>query len=103
MSKDRLKAEINIRIYPNSPIQQIIDIMKDVNAKNVATTDGIIDDPQLLGTVDIGNGTLIVKEWIPCKDTAKFAVQFKFLQLYLEAITAAGIELPNNDLVTPIH
>lgn len=55
----------------------------------------------LLGTVDISNGTLIVKEWIPCKDTAKFAVQFKFLQLYLEAITAAGIE--NNDLITSIH
>ncbi|GAA6112985.1 MAG: mechanosensitive ion channel family protein [Apilactobacillus sp.] len=102
MSKDRLKAEINIRVNPNSPIQQIIDIVKEVNAKNIPITDGIIDEPQLLGTVDLGDGTIAVKEWIPCKDTAKFTVQFKFLQLYLEAINDAGITLPNNKLITPI-
>ncbi|KPN79382.1 putative mechanosensitive ion chanel [Apilactobacillus kunkeei] len=102
MSKDRLKAEINIRVNPDSPIQQIIDIVKDVNAKNIPNTKGIIDEPQLLGTVDLGDGTIAVKEWIPCTDTEKFNVQFKFLQLYLEAIKNAGIILPNNKLITPI-
>ncbi|WKN29199.1 mechanosensitive ion channel family protein [Apilactobacillus kunkeei] len=102
MSKERMKADIDIRVNPDTPITEVINIMKDINAKNIPSTEGIIGDPDILGTVDMGDGTIAVKEFIPTTDEARFDVQFKFLQLYLEAITAAGIKLPNNKVISDI-
>ncbi|TPR19180.1 mechanosensitive ion channel family protein [Apilactobacillus timberlakei] len=102
MSKERMKAEINIRVNPDTPITKVINVMKDINKEYVPKTKGIIDDPQLLGTVDMGDGTIAVKEYIPTTDEARFDVQFEFLQLYLEAIKAAGIKLPNNKVISDI-
>ncbi|WP_105956772.1 mechanosensitive ion channel family protein [Apilactobacillus quenuiae] len=102
MSKERMKAEINIRVNPDTPITKVINVMKDINKEYVPKTKGIIDTPQLLGTVDMGDGTIAVKEYIPTTDEARFDVQFEFLQLYLEAIKAAGITLPNNKVISDI-
>lgn len=102
MSKDRMKAEINIRVNPDTPITEVINIIKQVNAEYVPKTKGIIEDPQLLGTVDMGDGTIAVKEYIPTTDEARFDVQFEYLQLYLEAIQKAGIKLPNNKVIADI-
>lgn len=102
MSKDRMKAEINIRVNPDTPITEVINIIKQVNADYVPKTEGIIADPQLLGTVDMGDGTIAVKEYIPTTDEARFDVQFEYLQLYLEAIKKAGIKLPNNKVIADI-
>lgn len=102
MSKERMKAEINIRVNPDTPITKVINVMKDINKEYVPKTKGIIDAPQLLGTVDMGDGTIAVKEYIPTTDEARFDVQFEFLQLYLEAIKAAGIKLPNNKVISDI-
>ncbi|GAA6237647.1 mechanosensitive ion channel family protein [Apilactobacillus micheneri] len=102
MSKERMKAEINIRVNPDTPITKVINVMKDINKEYVPKTKGIIDDPQLLGTVDMGDGTIAVKEYIPTTDETRFDVQFEFLQLYLEAIKAAGITLPNNKVISDI-
>jgi moderate conductance mechanosensitive channel len=100
MSKDRMKAEINIRVNPDTPITDVINIIKQINQEYISQTQGVIAEPQLLGTVDMGDGTIAVKEYIPTTDAARFDVQFKFLQLYLEAIKQAGIKLPNNKLIT---
>lgn len=102
MSKERMKAEINIRVNPDTPITKVINVMKDINKEYIPKTKGIIDEPQLLGTVDMGDGTIAVKEFIPTKDEDRFDVQFEFLQLYLEAIKAAGITLPNNKVISDI-
>lgn len=102
MSKDRMKAEINIRVNPDTPITEVINIIKQINAEYVPKTKGIIEDPQLLGTVDMGDGTIAVKEYIPTTDEARFDVQFEYLQLYLEAIQKAGIKLPNNKVIADI-
>lgn len=102
MSKDRMKAEINIRVNPDTPITEVINIIKQINADYVPKTEGIIADPQLLGTVDMGDGTIAVKEYIPTTDEARFDVQFEYLQLYLEAIKKAGIKLPNNKVIADI-
>ncbi|TPR13192.1 mechanosensitive ion channel family protein [Apilactobacillus timberlakei] len=102
MSKERMKAEINIRVNPDTPITKVINVMKDINKEYVPKTKGIIDAPQLLGTVDMGDGTIAVKEYIPTTDETRFDVQFEFLQLYLEAIKAAGIKLPNNKVISDI-
>lgn len=102
MSKDRMKAEINIRVNPDTPITEVINIIKQVNAEYIPKTKGIIEDPQLLGTVDMGDGTIAVKEYIPTTDEARFDVQFEYLQLYLEAIQKAGIKLPNNKVIADI-
>lgn len=102
MSKDRMKAEINIRVNPDTPITEVINIIKQVNAEYIPKTKGIIEDPQLLGTVDMGDGTIAVKEYIPTTDESRFDVQFEYLQLYLEAIQKAGIKLPNNKVIADI-
>ncbi|MCL0312454.1 mechanosensitive ion channel family protein [Apilactobacillus sp. TMW 2.2459] len=99
MSKQRMKAEINIRINPDTPIDQVMDIIKQVNKEYVPKRPTIIGAPELLGTVDMGDGTIAIKEFIPTTADARFEIQFEFLELYLTAINKAGIKLPDNHIL----
>ncbi|MGX7030014.1 mechanosensitive ion channel family protein [Vagococcus zengguangii] len=97
-SKANRLAVIQLRINPNSDLELIKQIVTDVNQQLTPLFPEIEDEPNIVGVVDTGNGNLALKVVIPTLNGAQVKVQTKFLEEYLLALKAAGIELPTSPI-----
>lgn len=93
-SRNDMRALIDIRVDPNKDISQMEKIIEQVNEKLTPKYSEITVQPQVLGTVDLGNGTLVVRVTLYTKNGAQGAIQRDFLSAYLEALSNAGFEIP---------
>lgn len=93
-SRNDMRALIDIRIDPNKDIKQMEKIIEQVNDKLTPQYDEITIPPQILGTVEPGNGTLVLRVTIYTKNGAQGTIERDFLSAYIEALNDAGFEIP---------
>ena len=103
LSRENMLALIKLRIKPDTDVQKVSDIISEVNEKLLPRYPEIKEGPLNKGLVDLGNGNFAIKIIIYTLNGSQFTVQADFLEAYLEALTEAGIELPQSPLpLTPI-
>lgn len=93
-SRNDMRALIDVRIDPNKDIDQMKKIVAQVNQQLTPQYDEITIPPQILGAVDLGNGTLVLRVTIYTKNGAQASIQREFLAAYLEALSSAGFDIP---------
>lgn len=99
MSRNPMRAVINIRIQPQTDIQKMTTIIEQVNQKlNPDDNQDIVSGPTVQGPVDVGKGELIYRVVIIAKNGAQAIIQREFLHAYLEALTKAGIRVPTSPI-----
>lgn len=99
MSRNPMRAVINIRIQPQTDIQKMTTIIEQVNQKlDPDDNQNIVSGPNIQGPVDVGKGELVYRVVIIAKNGAQAIIQREFLHAYLEALTKAGIKVPTSPI-----
>lgn len=93
-SRHEMRAMVQIPIYPDSPIDQINAVIKDVNETVPAKFPTITQAPANLGTVPLPDGQLVIQVVTFTQPGEQYGVQHELLSAYLKAISDAGINLP---------
>ncbi|UDM31692.1 mechanosensitive ion channel family protein [Lentilactobacillus laojiaonis] len=99
MSRNNMVAIIQIRVFPESPIEKINSIIKNVNDENISNYKDIIAPPNIIGLISLQDGSLVYQVNITTKNGAQGNVQHKFLALYLDALQKNNISLPNSPII----
>lgn len=98
LSKANRLAIVQLRVFPSSDIEKIKTIMAKVNEILIPEFPEITSPPEIMGVIDIGNGSLAIRVTIGTLNGAQVRVQSKFLEKYIEAIAEEGIELPSSPI-----
>ena len=99
MSRNPMRAVINIRIQPQTDIQKMTTIIEQVNQKlDPDDNQDIVSGPTVQGPVDVGKGELVYRVVVIAKNGAQAIIQREFLHAYLEALTKAGIKVPTSPI-----
>lgn len=98
LSRYNMRVLIEIRITPETDLQQLIDVMQTVNERLVPEHPEIKDGPTNLGVTTLKNGLLTYQVVMHTLNGSQTAIQRLFLQAYLEALQAAGVTLPASPL-----
>lgn len=94
LSRNDMRALINIRIAPDTDIEKIKTAIEKVNNKLVPKNPEIMDGPTYLGVEEIENGELSFQIVMHVKNGQQAPMRRKFLQAYLLEIKNEGIVLP---------
>lgn len=92
-SRNNMVAMIKIGILPDTPINQLIEIINETNNKEVPNYPDIINTPQLIGVVHLENNKLAFQVNITTKNGSQGAISRAFLKLYLSALAKHNINL----------
>ncbi|GAJ27438.1 potassium efflux system KefA protein [Liquorilactobacillus sucicola DSM 21376 = JCM 15457] len=98
LSRNDMRALIDIYFDPTEDIQAMSLIIKQVNDKLTSHFPDITKKPTLLGTVDNGKGNLSLRVVIYTKNGAQYEIQRTFLAAYLEELRKAGFKINNSPL-----
>lgn len=96
LSRNDMRALIDVRIDPKKDLTEMKALMSEVNEKLTPQyqTD-ITKEPVIVGTIDTGNGNLAMRVVIYTKNGAQVKIQAAFLAAYLEKLKEAGFVIPN--------
>lgn len=97
LSRGNMLAIIDIKIFPDTPINKLEEIIKNVNEKLIPNDSNVVEEPILFGTLNGTDGSLIYEIFIKTKNETQFDTQTKYLAAYLTEITNEGIELPSKE------
>lgn len=99
MSRNPMRAVVNIRIEPDTNINEMTKIIKAVNQElDNQDNNDIVSGPTIQGPVDIGKGELVYRVIIMTKSGAQAIIQRKYLHAYLNALAQAGIKVPTSPI-----
>lgn len=97
-SREDMRAQVDIRLSPDTDIEKVNTIIKNVNEKLIPQYPEITELPNNLGLIDLGNGHYGIRIVIFTLHGHEFGVQSAFSQEYVTALTQEGIEIPVNPL-----
>ncbi|WGN89657.1 mechanosensitive ion channel family protein [Ligilactobacillus faecis] len=98
MSRNDMRAVIDIRLDPKKTNAEMKKVIEAVNQKISPTLPEIIKGPDILGVVDLGKGALVFRVIAYTKNGAQAKVQRTLLDQYLSALKQAGFEIPLSPL-----
>lgn len=98
LSRENMRAQINIRLEADVDIIKVNSIIEQVNNRLVPLHPEITEEPINLGLMDIGDGLLAIRIHIFTLNGSQYAIQNTFFQEYVMALTKEGIVIP----ATPI-
>ncbi|SEK88549.1 small conductance mechanosensitive channel [Carnobacterium iners] len=98
LSREDMRAQIDIRLEPNVDMVKVNTIIEQVNKRLVPLHPEITQEPVSLGLMDIGDGFLAIRIHIFALSGSQYAIQNIFFQEYVTALTKEEIIIP----VTPI-
>lgn len=101
LSRENMLALIKLRIKPGTDMQKVNQLILAVDKQLTPNYPEIKDGPHNLGLTDLGNGNLALKIAIYTTSGNQLKVQADFLEAYIDALTKAGIELPQSNISTP--
>lgn len=96
LSRNEMRALIEINIYPNAPLEKIHSIIDEVNDQLTPKYPQITKGPTYLGTATTTAGHLSIQVSAYTTPGDQLLVQRAFLSAYLRAIREAGIDLPTS-------
>ncbi|GEP22597.1 MAG: mechanosensitive ion channel family protein [Lentilactobacillus diolivorans] len=99
MSRNNMTAMIQVAILPETPIDKVIKIIREVNKSQQAKYPDIVGDPKILGTINTPDGKLVVQVNITTKNGAQYNVSHDFLAMYLSELNKNNIQLPSSPVV----
>ncbi|KRM00563.1 mechanosensitive ion channel family protein [Liquorilactobacillus satsumensis] len=98
LSRNDMRALVDIYFDPSSDIQKMSAIIREVNHDLAPKFTEITQGPTLLGTIESPNGSLCLRVVIYTKNGAQFNIQRTFLAAYLKELNQAGFKLKNSPL-----
>ncbi|MGB3160836.1 MAG: mechanosensitive ion channel family protein [Carnobacterium sp.] len=98
LSRENMRAQINIRLEADVDMIKVNSIIEQVNNRLVPLHPEITEEPINLGLMDIGDGLLAIRIHIFTLNGSQYAIQNTFFQEYVMALTKEGIVIP----ATPI-
>ncbi|WP_035053966.1 mechanosensitive ion channel family protein [Carnobacterium pleistocenium] len=97
-SREDMRAQVDIRLSPNTDIEKVDRIITTVNDKLVPQYPDITEPPTSLGLIPLENGHYGVRIVIFVLHGHEFEIKNVFSQAYVTALTKEGIEIPVNPL-----
>ncbi|KRL86110.1 mechanosensitive ion channel family protein [Ligilactobacillus apodemi] len=98
MSRNNMQAVVDIRLDPRKDTNEMRKIIAEVNKKLVPKLPDITNGPKILGIVDLGNGNLVFRVSAYTNHGAQAQTQRILLDHYLQALKAAGFNIPISPL-----
>lgn len=95
LSREDMRAQINIRMKPDVDMDKVNAILENVNQRLVPLHPEITQEPVSLGLMDIGDGLSAVRIHIFTVSGSQYDVQNAFFQEYVSALTKEGIIIPS--------
>lgn len=93
-SREDMRVMIEIRLYPNSDMEVVNQVIQSVNARMVPEYPQITEEPTNSGLIDLGSGQTGIRIIMYTLNGQQYAVQYAFFQEYLNELTKAGIKIP---------
>lgn len=97
-SKGDMRALILVRLFPDSDIERIREIIEKTNEDYVPSFDSITVPPGEVQFVSNEKNQLALRVTMYTKPGSQYGVMNKFYEIYVRELTEAGIELPFSDI-----
>lgn len=91
-SRNNMASNVDIRISPETPLEKLVEVIKETNEHLVVNTPELSADPVIVGPLTV-NGQLIFRVTVTTKNGAQGAVASKFLAAYLKALRKQQVPL----------
>lgn len=98
MSRNDMRVMVDIRLDPARDVDEMKQIIADVNTAIVPELEDLTKVPQILGTVDLGSGDLVLRIVAYAKNGAQFAISRTLRDHYLDALKEHGFSIPTSPL-----
>ena len=99
-SKGDMRALIDVRLFPETDINRVRDIVHEVNNTFIKDYPDITVPPSDILFTPNENNQLIMRVIMYTKPGSQYGVQNKFYELYVGTLAKQGVDLPHSDLDT---
>lgn len=99
-SKGDMRALIDVRLFPETDINRVRDIVHEVNNTFIKDYPDITVPPSDILFTSNENNQLIMRVIMYTKPGSQYGVQNKFYELYVGTLAKQGVDLPHSDLDT---
>ncbi|HIZ71523.1 MAG TPA: mechanosensitive ion channel family protein [Candidatus Atopostipes pullistercoris] len=97
-SKGDMRALVDVRLYPDTDVNKVRQVIKEVNTKLIANFPEITVPPEEILFVSNDKNQLTMRVIMYTKPGAQYNVMFKFYETYVSELSNAGIDLPYGDI-----
>lgn len=96
-SRANMRAQIHIRLYPDTDLQEVRKIISDVSQQHIPNDELVVEEPDMI-YVPMSNGQLAAEITMFAKADEQYGVEMKYYEIYVDALNKAGVSLPANTL-----
>jgi len=93
-SRANNKAIVDVSISYESDIDKAISVMKSVGGKLMEENQNIVEEPNVLGVVSLGDSGVTIRMVTTVKPTTQWSVERELRKRIKEAFEQEGIEIP---------
>lgn len=97
-SKGDMRAMVDVRLFPDTDVNKVRKIIKEVNNKLIAGFPEITVPPKEILFVSNDKNQLTMRVIMYTKPGAQYNVMFKFYETYVYELSKVGIDLPYGDI-----
>lgn len=98
LSRGNQQVIIDIRVNPDKDIETVKKIMAEVNQELLSSIPEIKSEPNIIGLINLPNGTFVVRCSLYALSGSQLSVKSKLTTAYVESLTKAGITIPTSPL-----
>lgn len=100
-SKGNMRADVHIRLFPDTDTEKVRSIIRQVNKEKFPDYPTIVGEPNII-VHPMENGQASLRVDIFTKPGHEWNIQWDFFEYYISRLSQEGIKLPANTLdVTP--
>lgn len=96
-SRANMRAQIHIRLYPDTDLQEVRKIVSETSDQYIPNDELIVEEPDMI-YVPMSNGQLAAQITMFAQPDEQYGVEMKYYEIYVDALNKAGISLPSNTL-----
>ena|SRR5699024_6195299 len=97
-SKGDMRAMIDVRLFPDTDVIQVRQIVKKVNTEQVPNFPEITVPPKDILFVANDKNQLTMRVIMYTKPGEQYSIMYKFYETYVYELSKAGIDLPYGDI-----
>lgn len=101
LSRNDMRALIDISLFPNTDFDKVATVIKAVNDRIVPQHPEIVKGPNIIGILDKGNGMIAYRVIFYTLNGEQYLIQNLFLESYMNALMEAGVNIPTNPFTFP--
>lgn len=97
-SQGDMRALIEVRLFPDTDVNQVRKVIEHVHSEHIKDYPEITVPPSDIGFSANASGQLTLRITMYTKPGDQYGISNKFYELYFSALSKAGIELPYGDI-----